>query len=226
MSSHFYIICVLKGVSAAIFLLSPIVSYAEISFEKKVVQALAPVSSNEYHFSYSFKNAGDKEVKILKITTTCGCTKAESDKPVYAPGESGKIIGIFEIGDRVGRQDKKIYITTDDAETPKITLSLNLAIPVLAEFRPKMLLWRRGGIPESKKLRIDTAREYGARIVKVECADKNFQIDFVPQKENTDSCEVSIKPLSLEQVSKSEISLTCRTKGGSGKIYKVYALIR
>ena len=126
----------------------------------------------------------------------------------------------------MGRQDKKIYVETDAPQTPRITLSLNLTVPALAEFRPKMLLWQKGGKLDAKKLHIDTAREYGARIAKAECKDKNFKIDFIPQKENTDFCEISIRPLSLDAASKSELLLECVAKGEFAKTYKVHLLIR
>lgn len=217
---------VLKCIAGAAFIIYSHSGHAKLAFKSEVVSDLVPLSCREYSFSYAFKNTGNKDVKILEITTSCSCTKAESDKAVYAPGESGKISGIFEIGDREGRQNKNIYIRTDDPETPRMALALKLAIPILAEFRPKMLLWRKGEVPKSKKLHVDTAREYGVRVVKVECPDKNFKVDFVPQRENSDSCEISIRPISLKETSKSEISLICSSKDGSSKIYKVYILIR
>ena len=73
---------ILKSILGAIFLLFVCVSYAEVSFEKKVILGAVSPSSSEYSFSYPFKNTGDRAVKILKITTTCGCTKAEADREV------------------------------------------------------------------------------------------------------------------------------------------------
>ena len=108
------LVYIFRIISIGVLCCFPYVSYAKLSIEKKLIHAVVPVSSSEYSFSYPFKNTGDRVVKILKITTTCGCTKAEADREVYAPGESGKITGVFEIGDRVGRQGKKIYVETDD----------------------------------------------------------------------------------------------------------------
>ena len=203
---------------------SPI--YAELLFTEMRLDTVMPVLAKEFSFSYDFKNVGNTPVRILEISTSCSCTKAEADKEIYQPNEKGKISGTFEIGDRTGLQSKKIFIETDDKTNPKIILNLNLTIPVLAEFRPKMLLWRKGGSLETKTLHVDTAREYGARIQKVSCDNENFKINFAPQKENTDSCEVQITPLSLNEVLKAEVELECITKNKELKIYKLYLLVR
>ncbi len=200
--------------------------YAELLFTEREIDSVIPVLAKEFSFSCDFKNIGNDSVKILKISTSCSCTKAESDKKIYQPNEEGKISGTFEIGDRTGFQSKKIFIETDDKTNPKIVLNLNLTIPVLAEFRPKMLLWRKGANLETKTLHIDTAREYGARIQKVTCGNKNFKIDYISQKENTDSCDVQITPLSLNETSKTEVEIECITKNKELKIYKLYLLVR
>lgn len=201
-------------------------SFATIVFKNQIISDTILQVDSSFPFSFYFINNSSKPIKILNISTSCACTKAEADKEIYQPNEEGKISGTFEIGDRTGFQSKKIFIETDDKTNPKIVLNLNLTIPVLAEFRPKMLLWRKGVNLETKILHIDTAREYGVRIQKVSCNNKNFKIDFTPQRENTDSCEVKITPLSLNETSKSEVELECITKEKEKKIYKLYLLVR
>lgn len=216
----------LKYLPIALFFVFTNISFAELQFSERKIDRVMPVLAKEFSFSYDFKNVGNTPVRILKISTSCSCTKAEADKEIYQPNEEGKISGTFEIGDRTGLQSKKIFIETDDKTNPKIILNLNLTIPVLAEFRPKMLLWRKGGSLETKTLHVDTAREYGARIQKVSCDNENFKINFTPQKENTDSCEVQITPLSLNEALKAEVELECITKNKELKIYKLYLLVR
>lgn len=201
-------------------------SFATITFKNQIISDTILQVDSSFPFSFYFINNSSKPIKILNISTNCSCTKAEADKEIYQPNEKGKITGTFEIGDRTGFQSKKIFIETDDKTNPKIVLNLNLTIPLLAEFRPKMLLWRKGANLETKILHIDTAREYGARIQKVSCSNKNFKIDFIPQEEKTDSCEVKFTPLSLNEPSKSEVELECITKEKEKKIYKLYLLVR
>lgn len=216
----------LKYLPIALFFVFTNISFAELQFSERKIDKVIPVLAKEFPFSYDFKNVGNTPVRILKISTSCSCTKAEADKEIYKPNEEGKFSGTFEIGDRIGLQSKKIFIETDDKTNPKIILNLNLTIPVLAEFRPKMLLWRKSGSLKAKTLHVDTAREYGARIQKVSCDNENFKINFAPQKENTDSCEVQITPLSLNEVLKAEVELECITKNKELKIYKLYLLVR
>src|SRR5437763_8122569 len=60
---------------------------------------------------YRFTNAGKAPVTIDAVRTSCGCTTATLVKKEYLPGESGEIEARFEVGNRVGHQEKTILVT-------------------------------------------------------------------------------------------------------------------
>jgi hypothetical protein len=197
---------------------------AKLVFSRSQIVATIPVGSESYDFEFSFKNEGDKAIGITAIKSDCDCTDAAADKQSYSPGEKGAVKGRFSIGDRVGLQNKTITVITDDGT--KSALYLRLTVPELASFRPKMMIWTSGGVASSKTLRVDTAREYGARIVSAECSDKNFKVEFAMQKEHTDNCEIKVTPVSLNTNGRSELRLKCVARGGIEKFFTVHLLIK
>ena len=210
--------------SALFFSIS--ISRANICFKAESISQTVLQESPIFSFSFRFTNNSESPVKILKITTNCNCTKARADREIYLPNESGEISGEFEIGSRTGMQSKKIFVETDDPQNPKIVLSLNLDIPLLAEFRPKMLLWQMGSELSPKKVRIDTAREYAARIVDVASKNPNFKIEFAPQNQDTDFCEFTVIPTDLSEKTTAEVEIFCEGKNGIKKTYKLFLLVR
>ena len=49
-----------------------------------------------------------------------------------APGEHGKVVAKYSIGDRYGAQTTEIFVETDDPETKVVPLKMELRIPKAA----------------------------------------------------------------------------------------------
>jgi hypothetical protein len=64
--------------------------------------------------SFRFKNTGDKPLIIRSVKPGCGCTAAEPPKEPIAPGAEGIIKASFNSENRVGPNNKDIFI---DANT-------------------------------------------------------------------------------------------------------------
>ena len=93
---------------------------------------------------YRFTNTGTNPVTIDSVRTSCGCTTATLTKKEYLPGESGEIEAHFDIGGRVGHQEKSILVTTSDAPQKPDVLHLIVNIPESVKITPEMVLWRVG----------------------------------------------------------------------------------
>ncbi|MEK7072143.1 MAG: DUF1573 domain-containing protein [Patescibacteria group bacterium] len=76
---------------------------------------------------FTIKNVGDKPLEILKLATSCGCTKvsvADQDK-IILPGESVDMIVTFDPAvhkddSDLGELSRIIYVTTNDPQNPKV----------------------------------------------------------------------------------------------------------
>ena len=65
---------------------------------------------------YSFRNVGNKAIKIRDVKTFCGCTSATYDKHVIEPDSAGKIVLTYSPKNKIGTIDERIYVYTIDSE--------------------------------------------------------------------------------------------------------------
>lgn len=82
--------------------------------------------------AFRFTNRSEKPVKILSVTSTCGCTVVSFEKKPYEPGAEGEIKVQYNPAGRQGKEKKAVTIETDDAELPKFS------VYVLAEVIPRI----------------------------------------------------------------------------------------
>lgn len=115
--------------------------YAAKSFKKLgPVISVSPMKNNigtviygdVARYSLKVKNIGDQDLVITKLSTSCGCTKAqiaESDK-VIAPNKEVEISISFDPAvhkddSDVGEIIRIIYIKSNDPKNPEIQSELN-----------------------------------------------------------------------------------------------------
>jgi len=84
--------------------------------------------SGKYEHEFTFKNTGKSELKIHKIKATCGCTTVNPEKTILKPGESSSFKTVFSPGGMRGKQNKSIYVITNDPESPSTRLMISAEI--------------------------------------------------------------------------------------------------
>lgn len=65
-------------------------------------------------------NNGGAILKINDVHASCGCTAAKPDKIELAPGESTNIKVEFNSTGRTGKQEKYIFVKTNDPDNPEL----------------------------------------------------------------------------------------------------------
>ena len=99
-----------------------------LEWERTTAEITAKPGADAVFTTFSFQNTGAKTVRVLGITSTCGCTEAVANPNEIAPGQTGMIEVVFTIGERTGTQERQLTIQTDDAKTPT-ALTLRVTIP-------------------------------------------------------------------------------------------------
>jgi len=117
---------------------------ADIDWDKTVIQQQAEVGQTSAKATFAFTNNGDRSVTIKSIRTSCGCTNAKADKETYQAGESGAVEVLFDFGDRVGNQTKRITVQTDQAEDNIDRLTFRVNILQVLSIQPRMVFWKHG----------------------------------------------------------------------------------
>jgi hypothetical protein len=82
----------------------------------------------KYEHEFTFKNTGKSDLKIHKVKATCGCTTINPEKTVLKPGESSSIKAVFSPGGMKGKQNKSIFVITNDPESPSNRLLISAEI--------------------------------------------------------------------------------------------------
>lgn len=137
---------------------------------------------------YRFTNTGTAPVTIDSVRTSCGCTTANLTKKEYQPGESGEIEARFEVGGRVGHQEKAILVTTSESPQNPAVLRLIVDIPESVKITPEMVFWRVGEAPEPKTIEVSVSDESPAKIVSVVSSKPDIKAtveDTLPAKKAT-----------------------------------------
>ncbi|MCX6149582.1 MAG: DUF1573 domain-containing protein [Ignavibacteriales bacterium] len=73
-------------------------------------------------------NTGGDTLEIKDVRAGCGCTAAKPDKNKLIPGESANINVKFDPFGRKGHQQKYVYISSNDKDTPELRLTFTADI--------------------------------------------------------------------------------------------------
>ena len=156
----------MKSVAVCLLALTA-TALAELQWDNPDQNIPAKVTDRLIVAKYRFTNIGKEPVTIDAVRTSCGCTTATLEKKDYAPGESGEIEARFEVGGRVGHQEKSILVTTKDAPHHPSVLHLSVEIPENIKVQPELVLWRVGEAAEPKTIKVTVAEGSPATILAV-----------------------------------------------------------
>lgn len=159
------------------FIFAPIgVSYADLTFDSYKIEKTLDRNTEEFPFYFSFENNGTRPIKILNITTSCGCTVVDCDKKIYLPKEKGKLYGKFITGNLTGVQEKYIDVQTDSIASPSITLQIKFNLPLSITIKPAILVWRFQSPANNKNINIKIEQNSGLKFKKIEYDSKIFSV--------------------------------------------------
>lgn len=99
----------------------------------------------------SLKSAGKSPLKIVRISTSCGCTTVKKPKGDIPPGKTDFLDVEFNSAGFRGKAVKYVYIETNDAENQYASVTLSALIrEELQPTQNNTLIWF-GDVPVGKK---------------------------------------------------------------------------
>jgi hypothetical protein len=112
---------------------------AKVRFEK-VVHDFGEIGPGTTHScEFRFTNTGIGMLKIVRIQAPCGCTVPELKKKQYRPGEPGILKVTYSASTQPISARKYVYVHTNDAADPKVTLTIKAKIAPKVNYEPKRL---------------------------------------------------------------------------------------
>ncbi len=106
------------GNKAQIKITPPSFDFGQVEYGKAV----------EYVFK--IKNSGDQILEIKRLSTSCGCTTAETSKEEISPGEEIDLKVVYNTAamsgsHAKGKQDRIIYVKTNDPVNPQVEVKIH-----------------------------------------------------------------------------------------------------
>jgi hypothetical protein len=144
---------------------------AQLRWETRELEFSPPIDQKKVTADFRFQNIGQSEIKITSVNTSCGCTTAALEKNTIAPGEKGEIKATFNVGERVGLQQKTISVESTDPESPKTSLVLKAHISKVAQVRPSVLEWDLGESPSAQTINVKILNDFPVHAVSAISSD-------------------------------------------------------
>lgn len=93
-------------------------------------QELGEVPQQLIELTYTVRNKGGSDLQILKISTSCDCTKAAIAQDKIAPGQSAVLtVTLDPTEDNLyGDITRLIYLRSNDPENPEVSVEFHVII--------------------------------------------------------------------------------------------------
>lgn len=206
------------------FTLATVAARADLKWESKELVLTPGPLDTEVSGEYRFVNSGTYPVTIVEVVPGCGCTTAELEKKVYAPGEEGRIPTSFSIGNRQGKQMKPIRVTIEGETEPTI-LMLVVNVPSLLYIDPLFTYWESGEGPSTKVINLKVMPNSNLTLKAVTSNEKNIVVKLEPGKEANDY-RLLVTATETGRICMAELSLETDIAGVGPKTYKAYAQVK
>lgn len=213
----------MKALLTLVLLSAP--AFAQLNWEARTLEFKSLAGDGGVTAKFKFQNVGQQPVKILYISTSCGCTTAGTAKKIYALGENGEVEVNFTFGGRRGLQNKVIVVQSDDPKEPSVALILRVDILEVVKVRPTFLFWQQGGLKAPQILNLKMDDKIPAKIVSVMSSSPNFSAELRPADKGKDY-EVVVTPLDTSSHVMTTITIQTDYPPGKPESYNAYAQIK
>jgi hypothetical protein len=174
---------------------------------------------------FPFKNTSSSPVTITHLVTSCDCTVATASPTTLQPGQSGMIRAALKIGDRLGRQEKTIEVTTNDEPTRTTQLILHVTVAEIITCEPRTVQWRQDDLNDERMVTFVAIPPYKIRALAPPSDTGGFSCT-VEKKSGSDTYVLKIKPSPNAVPMRRVLQFSADVEGRPPLSVAVYALIQ
>ncbi|MCB1226990.1 MAG: DUF1573 domain-containing protein [Verrucomicrobiales bacterium] len=180
-------------------LIGALPAWAGLELDKPVIEVNPTPEQETVEVEFTFRNTGDKAITVKDISSTCSCLSASLDSRTYAPGASGTGKAEFKISSFVGRHEKTVTVTTDDAANPEWVVPFVLDVPAVVEIEPRTLQWWIGDEPVAKETTVKMVGKDPLNITEVTATRDNVEFEVIEVKPGREY-RIKVTPKETETV--------------------------
>ena len=198
---------------------------AAFQWESNRIELTAFAGDPEAVGLFHFKNISAVPVTITHVQTSCDCTTATPSATTFSPGQSGFIRASLKIGNRLGRQEKTIDVTTTADESDQPTrLILHVAIAEIITCEPRMVQWQQDHLEDEKWVVISAIDHFKIRALTLPAETAGFSCAL--EKSGDDrTYRLKIKPAANAVATRRVLQLSADVEGRPPLVVAVYAVI-
>jgi len=211
--------------AAAVVTLAPTVASAALDWQTTIREFKATAGDQEVVAEFHFTNSGTAPVSIVGIQTSCDCTAATSSTSSIAPGASGHVKAVFTIGDRIGRQEKTIEVSTSDKPAQPTVLVLRINIAEVVTANPRVLIWKLQQPSAEKIVVFRASGDHRLESISPVPETKGFSCRLQPNEDGNEF-KLHVTPLSTTAPAAVIIRLTAQVEGRPPTALAVYAVVK
>jgi len=141
-------------------------------FEKTLIEHNIDPVKNSATISFPFKAASD--VKVTKITPSCGCLTSPDQKKEWKKGEQGSFTFTLDTSDISGEKVKSIELEFQNHDSQKLSIKAFIPVAILASRQSH--IWYKEDALDSKKFIITIKEEYDFTLESVAISNDAFQV--------------------------------------------------
>lgn len=182
-----------------LLVMSGLPSMGAMKFKRERIPVTVAPDAKEVMVEFPFTVDGDG-AKVLSYDAPCTCLSARieplnpdrSARLLWKPGESGKVVGKFELGNFRGTVEKAIVLKLENQKA--VQLVVEVTIPELIKISPVTQRWEQGSAGEEKSFKIEIHKDHPITIKNVRGTNPNFPYELI-EHEAGRSYEIRCKAL-------------------------------
>jgi hypothetical protein len=147
-----------------------------IAFDHPVCELGTVTQGEQPRCTFAFTNAGDEELRVLRVEPTCGCTTALTAAPLLAPGQRGEVAVTFDSSNFAGDVVKELTVLSSDPAHPAVTLSVRALVEPEVDFEPRTVTFEGvlAGAEEAQTVVLMNRRAEAVSVLRVGAEPATF----------------------------------------------------
>jgi hypothetical protein len=219
----------MKIISLVSIILTACLHAAGLDFAQTLKEIHAPADVDKVTAEFEFTNRGGKPVRVVKYDAACSCMSVtiKDAKLKYAPGESGVIRAVFEMGNFSGTVDKVValWLDEDPPDKPSLALTVRVHIPVLVSLDPKTLKWELGGDASPQTIRITMNDTKPIRVTGVNSSSPAFKAELKTIDEGK-IYELVVTPTAIQTPGLGVLRVETDSVNAKHRMQQAFAVVR